>query len=569
MDANRREPNPTRLELVWANKDKFLLTPSDATGKPVWVDRTHPSASEVRTATFTGSHGTVDDSDPFADNLLFTGDSLDVLRILTEVPEYRRIYRGKVKLVYIDPPFNTGQTFEHYDDWMEHSTWLSFMKERLHLIYDLLAPDGSIYVHLDDSEVHRMRCLLDEVFGTPNFVASFIWERTDIPAMQAGVSSRHDYILAFSRGDSIPNGFKSDLVPDHYDKRDKEGKPYCLRTLRMTGPGSAREDRPTMHYAVTSPDGTDVFPIRADGTEGRWRWGKERFLRDATLIEWVRQKNGWEPYRRIYSNANTVRPPETIWTYTEVGANRNGKLELKALFPKRTVFDTPKPERLLERIIHIGSNPNDIIVDVFAGSGTTAAVAHKMGRRWVTAEINPNTVVSFTQPRLAKVVDGEDPGGVTEKVGWEGGGGFRTVTVGESMFHIDGEDVYLAEWCTGEAYKRAVAGQLGYTYQFGCPPYCGVRGRMRLAVLEGACGVEEVEELVAGLAVRERVTIVAAVVLPGAEEALRRLSRGSQVVKSPRDLVTRTSGREKRANNRGSDVSERRSALVEEEGVPV
>ena len=164
-----------RLELTWPGKDKFLLVPKDADGKPVWVERDHPAASEVRLADFTVMVGDVGE-DLYAANLLFTGDSLDMLRILCEVPEYRSIYRGKVKLVYIDPPFNTGQAFEHYDDWMEHSTWLSFMRERLLLIRDLLAPDGSVWVHLDDGEQHRMRLLMDEVFGAQNFIASFAWE---------------------------------------------------------------------------------------------------------------------------------------------------------------------------------------------------------------------------------------------------------------------------------------------------------------------------------------------------------------------------------------------------------
>jgi adenine-specific DNA-methyltransferase len=173
-----------RLELTWPGKDKFLLVPKDENGKPVWVERDHPAASEVRLADFTGAVGDVPE-DPYAANLLFTGDSLDVLRILLEVPEYRSHYRGKVKLVYIDPPFNTGQAFEHYDDWMEHSTWLSFMRERLLLIRELLATDGSVWVHLDDAEQHRMRLLMDEIFGANNFVASVIWEKTTTPRNDA------------------------------------------------------------------------------------------------------------------------------------------------------------------------------------------------------------------------------------------------------------------------------------------------------------------------------------------------------------------------------------------------
>ena len=191
--------NAPRLELVWPGKDKFLLVPKDETGKPVWVERDHPAASEVRLADFTGVVGDVPE-DPYAANLLFTGDSLDVLRILCEVPEYRAIYRGKVKLVYIDPPFNTGQAFEHYDDWMEHSTWLSFMRARLLLIRDLLAPDGSVGIHLDDAEVHRMRCLMDEVFGPGNFISTVIWQKIHARNNSAmHFSADHDFVLVYAR----------------------------------------------------------------------------------------------------------------------------------------------------------------------------------------------------------------------------------------------------------------------------------------------------------------------------------------------------------------------------------
>ena len=190
----------TRLELVWPNKDKFLLSPRDENGKPTWVNRDHPAASEVRISDLDGSVGDVDDTNPYADNLLFTGDSLDVLRILTEVPEYRQQYRGKVKLIYIDPPFNTGQTFEHYDDWMEHSTWLSFMRDRLLMMKELLSKDGSIWVHLDDAEVHRMRCLMDEVFGADNFMATVVWQKADSTRNDAkGLSSDHDTIVVFAK----------------------------------------------------------------------------------------------------------------------------------------------------------------------------------------------------------------------------------------------------------------------------------------------------------------------------------------------------------------------------------
>jgi adenine-specific DNA-methyltransferase len=223
----------TRLELVWPNKDKFLLSPQDDNGKPVWVERTHPAAREVRLADFIEAAGEVSQERPESDNLLFLGDSLDALRILNESPAFRREYRGKVKLIYIDPPFNTGQTFEHYDDWMEHSTWLSFMRDRLFLMKDLLSPDGSIWIHLDDAEQHRMRLLLDEVFGGDNFVANVIWQKSDSPRMDTkSVSVSHDIITVFRRSDQFRmNRISLDGPQDHYDKVDELGRRYYIPLL--------------------------------------------------------------------------------------------------------------------------------------------------------------------------------------------------------------------------------------------------------------------------------------------------------------------------------------------------
>jgi hypothetical protein len=228
-----------RLELVWPGKDKFLLVPKDVDGKPVWVERDHPAASEVRLTDVTGSVGEVP-NEPFNANLLFTGDSLDVLRVLTEVPEYRSRYRGKVKLVYIDPPFNTGQAFEHYDDWMEHSTWLSFMRERLLLIRELLAPDGSVWVHLDDAEQHRMRLLMDEVFGPANFIANVVWQKAYQPEElrtppQRRPGLHHD--LRTQRGGLAARGPAANCVrwmriqePRWRSARPLEGRRPCWRT---------------------------------------------------------------------------------------------------------------------------------------------------------------------------------------------------------------------------------------------------------------------------------------------------------------------------------------------------
>jgi adenine-specific DNA-methyltransferase len=220
---------------------------------------------------------------------------------------------------------------------------------------------------------------------------------------------------------------------------------------------------------------------------------------------------------------------------------------MKALFPEVTPFSTPKPERLIERVLRIGTNPGDIVLDCFAGSGTTAAVSHKMGRRWITAEIAQSTVDTFVRPRLDRVVDGQDEGGVSGAVDWSGGGGFRAVSVGQSMYEVTPYGVTLADWATNGRFARAVAGQLGFDWQSKkYAPFCGVRGRMRLAVFDGAVGPEEVRQVAAALAENERVTIVAKVVLPGAEELLAELSKGSRIRKAPTDLLTDSTRRRRR-----------------------
>ena len=524
-----------RLELTWPNKDKFLLVPKDADGKPVWVEPDHPAAREVRLSDFGAACGDVNEDDPYSDNLLFTGDSLDVLRILAAVPEYARQYRGKVKLVYIDPPFNTGQTFTHYDDWMEHSTWLSFMRDRLLAIKELLSSDGSVWVHLDDAEVHRMRCLMDEVFGAENFVATVTWEKSDSPRNSARfLSVDCDYVMVYAKSADqwrpVRLGRTADVDAKYTNPDDDPRGPWFGDNLRANKPYSLGV------YSVVGPTGKS-FSV----AEGKyWRISKEKFEQlDADGRIWWGSKSDAFPTMKRYLSDVGDMVPRTHWTHPEVGSNRTSSNEIKKLFGPNNPFSTPKPERLLERVIHIGSNPGDIVLDCFGGSGTTAAVAHKMGRRWVTAEIQPDTVATFTSARLQKVVAGEDSGGITESVGWAGGGGFREVGVAPSMYEVTPVGVMLVDWATNGRFARAVAGQLGFEWQTKKhAPFCGVRGRMRLAVFDGAVGVEEARDVVGALGEKERVTIVAKVVLPGVEEYLAEHSRGSRVKKAPRDLLT-------------------------------
>ncbi len=415
---------------------------------------------------------------------------------------------------------------------MEHSTWLSFMRERLLLIRDLLAPDGSVWVHLDDAEQHRMRCLLDEVLGAQNAIATVVWQSSDIPKSTARhMSVDQDYVSVFAKDASTWRPFKLPREPAMDAKyRNPDADP---RGPWLPGPITATKPYSRGTYPIEAPDGKEHWPT--PGTY--WRFSRERFdeLDLDGRIYWGKDGNSRPLIKRYLSEVGDL-VPRTLWHYADVGSTRHAKNEMKRLFA--IPFATPKPERLMERVLRVASAPGDIVLDCFAGSGTTAGVAHKMGRRWVTAELSPSTVEQFTLPRLTKVVAGDDLGGISKSVGWQGGGGFRTVTVGPSMYEDTAVGVLLAEWATNGRFARAVAGQLGFEFQPDAAPLCGVRGRMRLAVIDGTVGPEEVRQIVGALGEKERVTIVAKSVLPQAEMTLSEVSVGSRIRKAPRDLLT-------------------------------
>jgi adenine-specific DNA-methyltransferase len=369
------------------------------------------------------------------DNRLIFGDNLLALKALEQE------FTGKIKCICIDPPYNTGSAFTHYDDGVEHSLWLSLMRDRLELLRRLLTEDGSIWVILDDNEGHYCKVMMDEVFGRENFLGTVIWEKSDSPRMDAEFfSSRHDYIFAYARNKTSVKFLRieeNDAPPEHYSKTDEKGRRYYTKPLRaMGGQGDSREARPNLYFKLTAPDGTEVYPKKQDGTDGAWRWSPEKCEDEKSRIDWVQGRKGWTPYFRIYAENLRGRPAETIWTHTEVGSNRTSKAEVKATVPNEDPFGTPKPERLLKRIFDIATQAGDWVLDSFGGSGTTGAVAHKMGRRWIMVELE-ETCHTHIIPRLKKVIDGEDSGGITEAVDWKGGGGFRYYRLAPSLLEKD------------------------------------------------------------------------------------------------------------------------------------
>jgi adenine-specific DNA-methyltransferase len=388
----------------------------------------------------------VTDKDIF-DNRLIFGDNLLALKALEQE------FAGKIKCIFIDPPYNTGSAFEHYDDGIEHSLWLSLMRDRLEMLLRLLSGDGSIWITIDDNEAHYLKLLCDEIFGRKNFVANSIWQKVYSERMDAtGFSVSHDHVLIYRKADAfVVNQVSKDQNSRQFNFFDEEvGKHYRRRSLRKEGSESLHADRPSMWYSIKAPDGKDIWPVKPDGTEGRWRWKKENVAIKSQMLEFVKKDGNWEIYVKQFLEESATRPPGTIWLQEEVGHNHEAKLEVKA-FNNEQVFDTPKPERLIKRILELGSNTGDLVLDSFAGSGTTGAVAHKMGRRWIMVELGEHCHTHII-PRMQKVIDGTDQGGISKAVNWKGGGGFRYFRLAPSLLAQDKR----GNWVISKEYNAAM-----------------------------------------------------------------------------------------------------------------
>lgn len=664
-----------RLQLTWYNKDKALIPTETGKYGYTWVAPSDPRYCETHTVVLDDYvHGTQTpktnefayseraDLEPQDDNLLILGESGDVLEALTRVPELAERYVGQVKLIYIDPPFNTAQTFASYEDNLEHSIWLTMMRDRLLHMKKLLADDGSIWVHLDDVEVHRMRVLMDEVFGAENFQAEITWEKADGPRNNAETFSKDcDLILVYAKGnsfkvnrmqrtaadnsrftnpDSDPNGAWWDGDPTARHARGKRQHPstYGIQhpvTGVMIYPGSTANwyyAQSTMleimreygAYELVEPDQAEIQrrrEIEGSGVEIREdicsiripEWGKA----DAEFALSRYKQGNWPPIILRGKDGkggglglknyipNRGIPPRTHWPNAQVGHNRSAKTEIKKLFTGITPFSTPKPERLLERVVHIGSNPGDIVLDVFAGSGTTAAVAQKMGRRWVTCELLEDTFNTFTRPRLEKVVNDQDPGGITrtkgervdatedglpdgvspedaakftsvlnkliaddpeakkdarvkalkaaaktsrtrEVLNWRGGGGFQVAHLSPACFDYDPEldRVMLTAAATGQTLIESVAANLGFTLSHPDDDYIfdARRGNALLKVVEGVATTEIVDWLASQVQPGETIVLAATTVMDGVRQHLRRSVKGSRVIALPDDVFRYSEG---------------------------
>ncbi len=408
-------------------------------------------------------------------NLIVQGDNLHALKAL--LPRYA----GQVKCIYIDPPYNTGNEGWVYNDnvnspeirrWLgevvgkegetldRHDRWLSMMYPRLVLLKQFLRDDGAIFVSIDDNEIGNLRPLLDEIFGVRNLITAFIWRKVDSPNdNKVPLTPDHEYVLAYARnkGRLKLSQMSAPGIVGAYGRIDENGRRYRDRLLKKNGRSSLRRDRPTMFFPLAAPDGAGVFPIHENGEEARWSMGADgvsRHQEAGTLIWKQRQRQGqtvWEPYTREYAPEDPRRPYPSIWA--DLPTMRQAKAFLRDVFSTADLFDTPKPVELIERILRLIDDPAAIVLDSFAGSGTTGHAVLKQNaedggsRRFILVEMDEAIARRVTVERVSKVATGYTPadGDVVEALG----GGFQFCRLSaEPLFTAEGQirpDVRFAQ----------------------------------------------------------------------------------------------------------------------------
>ncbi|MBO9545634.1 site-specific DNA-methyltransferase [Caulobacter sp.] len=433
-----------KLELTWIGKDKrpkleprILL--EDAC-------KSHHAAKRVS------------DADIF-DNMLIHGDNLLALKAL------EADFSGKVKCVFIDPPYNTGSAFTHYDDGLEHSIWLGLMRDRLEIIHRLLADNGSLWITIDENEGHYLKVLCDEVFGRTNFVRNITWQKKySVSNNFKGIASICDIILVYRKSDNFTNNLlpRSDDSSSRYSNPDNDtrGPWKAVDYLNQ----ATVEQRKNLVYDIVNPFTGVVVKNRIKA----WKYDRNTHQKhvDEQRLWWgLKGENSVPALKLFLSEVRDGMTPHNWWPHAEVGHTDEAKKESIAIFGASQVFDTPKPERLIQRILSLATAPGDLVLDSFAGSGTTGAVAHKMGRRWIMVELG-NHCATHIAPRMQRVIDGTDKGGITEAVEWNGGGGFRYYELAPSLLKKDkwGREVISKEY-DAAMLAQALCKLEGYTYE--------------------------------------------------------------------------------------------------------
>lgn len=351
-------------------------------------------------------------------NILIKGDNLKVL------PELLTNFSGKVRCIYIDPPYNNGDVYHYYNDNEAQDSWLEGMRRTLCLLRCFLSDDGSIWISIDDSEMAYLKVEADKIFGRDNFVATIIWQQRKTRENRAVFSCNHEYVLVYAKKYKL---FKKNrnllpvdeaFIKEKYKNPDNDPRgPWQSITASV----QAGHAVPSQFYTITSPSG-----IKYNPPKGRcWVYNEERMLKEiAENNIWFGAEGKNTPrIKKFFANAKIGLTPQTLWEGNKVGTTDTAKKHLLALFPHVSkVFDTPKPEGLVKQILDIATDEGDYVLDCFLGSGTTMAVAHKMKRHYIGVEMGEQ-MSELVVDRLQKVVDGEK-GGISTEVNWLGGGDF-------------------------------------------------------------------------------------------------------------------------------------------------
>lgn len=392
------------------------------------------------------------------DNRLIFGDNLLALKAL------QHEFSGKIKCIYIDPPYNTGSAFEHYDDGLEHSLWLTMLRDRVELLYRFLSPDGILFCSIDANEIYYCGALLDETFGRANRLEVIVWKKSyGGGAKSKYIVNQHEFILAYAKDISKVSPFSlppTEKVLKYYKYRDSKFEtrgPYRLQPLATT----SMDDRPNLRYPIVLPSGEEIWPDK------QWQWSRERTIQALANDELViTRRSGkitvnYKQYLRDDEGEERLAKPFSIIDsfYTQQGTN-----ESIQLFGLANKFSFPKPEGLLHYILEFATQPGDWVLDSFAGSGTTGAVAHKMGRRWIMVELGEHCQTHII-PRLKKVIEGEDRVGISKEIAWKGGGGFRYYRLAPSLLEKD----KWGNWVINKTYNAAMLTEAvckleGFTY---------------------------------------------------------------------------------------------------------
>lgn len=432
-----------KLELTWVGKEnRPRLEPriliEDA-------DKSYHAATRVS------------ENDIF-DNVLIHGDNLLALKAL------EADYAGQVKCVFIDPPYNTGSAFTHYDDGLEHSIWLGLIRDRLEIIRKLMTEDGSLWITIDENEGHYLKILCDEVFGRVNFVRQITWQKKySVSNNFKGIASICDIVLVYRKSDKFANNLlpRSDEAASRYSNPDNDprGPWKAVDYLNQ----ATVEQRRNLVYDIQNPVTGEFVRNRIKA----WKYDRNTHQThvDEKRLWWgLKGENSVPALKLFLSEVRDGMTPHNWWPHSEVGHTDEAKKESIALFGADNVFDTPKPERLLHRILTLAARPGDIVLDSFAGSGTTGAVAQKMGMRWIMVELGDHCSTHIA-PRLRQVADGTDQGGISKVVEWKGGGGFRYYELAPSLLELDkwGREVISKEY-DAPMLAQALCKLEGFTY---------------------------------------------------------------------------------------------------------